>query len=157
MHPTRRGVWLLVSILVVPATGVLAVRHAVGPEAQADGRIANARLWVTGPPGGDAGGGRLAVQSMSLVPESGPDVPLRTPGGAPLEVEARDLPGHIALAGTGVVPAGRYLFLRLGFGGKTRTLPLAFSLEAGRELDLVVGVTARPTGATARIASLEQR
>jgi len=155
MH-ARRRIWLLVSILLVPATGVLAMRHAVGPEASPEARIANARLWVTGPPGG-AEGGRLAVQSMSLVPESGPDVPLRTLTGAPLELDARDLPGHIALAGTGVVPAGRYAALRLGLGGATRTLPLALRLDAGRELDLVVGLTARPTGATARIASLEQR
>jgi len=156
MH-ARHRIWLLVSILLVPATGVVAMRHAVGPEASPDGRIVNARLWVTGPPGGDAGGGRLAVQSMSLVPESGPDVPLRTLTGAPLELDARDLPGHIALAGTGVVPAGHYAALRLGLGGATRTLPLALRLDAGRELDLVVGLTARPTGATARIASLEQR
>ena len=34
---------------------------------------------------------------------------------------------------------------------------LALTLDSGRELDLVVGVKARPTGTTARIASLQQR
>jgi plasmid stability protein len=94
---------------------------------------------------------------MSLVPESGPEVPLATPSGRPLQLDPRELPGHIALAGTGTVPAGRYAGLRLGLGGATRTLPLALTLDSGRELDLVVGVNTRPTGATARIASLRQR
>lgn len=156
MHASPRAVWALLSILV-PVTGVLAVRHAVGPQAPPDGTVANARVWVTGPPAGDAGGGRLTVETMSLIPERGPDVPLITPSGRPLQLDPRELPGHIALAGTGAVPAGRYAGLRLGLGGATRTLPLALSLEAGRELDLVVGVKARPTGATARIASLRQR
>jgi hypothetical protein len=138
-------------------TGVLAVRHAVGPAARPDGTIANARVWLTGPPAGDAGGGRLTVETMTLVSESGADVPLTTPGGRPLQLDPRDLPGHIALAGTGKVPAGRYAGLRLGLGGATRTLPLALTLDAGRELDLVVGVKARPAGTTARIASLQQR
>ena len=157
MHAPPRAVWVLLSALAVPATGVLAVRHAVGPVARPEGKIANARIWVTGPPAGDAGGGRVTVQTMSLVAEDGAEVSLSTPSGAPVEIEARDLPGHIALAGSGVVPAGRYAALRLGLGGAKRTLPLSLSLAAGRELDLVVGVKARPTGATARIASLEQR
>jgi len=157
MHPTRRAVWLLVGILVVPATGVLAVRHAIGPEARPYGAIANARIWVTGPAGGAAGGGRLTVRTMSLVPEKGAEVALPTPNGASLELDPRQLPGHIALAGAGVVPAGHYAALRVGLGSETRTLPLALDLDAGRELDLVVGVQAGPGGATARIASLEQR
>ena len=156
MHASPRAVWALISILV-PVTGVLAVRHAVGPAAPPDGMATNARVWVTGPPAGDAGGGRLTLETMSLVPENGPDVPLTTPSGRPLELDARELPGHIALAATGAVPAGRYSGLRLGLGGAMRTLPLAFTLVAGRELDLVVGVKARSTGATARIASLRQR
>ena len=157
VHATPRAAWVVLSILVVPATGVLAVRHAVGPEARPETKIANARIWLTGPPAGEAGGGRLTVQTMSLVAENGDEVLLSTPGGAPVEVDARDLPGHIALAGAGVVPAGHYSARRLGLGGASRTLPLALTLAAGRELDLVVGVKARPTGATARIASLEQR
>jgi hypothetical protein len=156
VHPSRRVVWFLVAVLVVPATGVLAMRHAIGPAARPYGAVANARIWLTGP-AGEAGNGRVVVQTMTLIPESGPEVPLSTPTGAPLAVDARELPGHVALAGAGVVPAGRYGALRLGLGNATRTLPLSLTLDAGRELDLVVGVHARPTGATARIASLEQR
>ena len=157
MHAPPRAVWVLLSVLVVPATGVLAVRHAVGPQARPEGKIANARVWLTGPPLGDAEAGRFIVQAMSLVPENGAEVSLSTPSGAPLEVDARELPGHIALAGAGVVPAGRYAALRLGLGGTSCSLPLTLTLDAGRELDLVVGVKAHPTGATARIASLGQR
>jgi hypothetical protein len=156
VHASPRAVWALLSILV-PVTGVLAVRHAVGPEARPDPAIANARIWLTGPPAGEGSEGGLTVDTMSLVPESGPDVPVATPGGRPLRLDPRELPGHIALVGAGVVPAGHYTGLRLGLAGTMRTLPLALTLDAGRELDLVVGVRARPTGTTARIASLQQR
>jgi hypothetical protein len=56
-----------------------------------------------------------------------------------------------------VVPAGRYSALRVGIGGAPLTLPLVLALDAGRELDLVVGVKGPPSRPGARIASMEQR
>ena len=160
VHMAPRGVWLLLSLLAVPATGVLAVRHAIGPEAKAETTLANARIWVTGFAVGDLGKEAvdLTVQAVSLVPDQGAEVPLASPTGEPLRVALRDLRGgRIALAGSGVVPAGRYSAIRLGMAAATQTLPVALALETGRELDLVVGVKPGKSGPAARIASLEQR
>jgi hypothetical protein len=160
VHGTHRSAWLLLSILVVPATGVFALRHAVGPQARAEGPRANARVWVTDFSVPDRGkrAAPLTVEELSLIPESGPEVPLVSPTGAPIQVSLHEIDGgRIALAGAGAVPAGRYAALRVGIGGRDQDLPLVLALEAGRELDLVVGVKAQPSGTRARIASLEQR
>jgi hypothetical protein len=159
VHVPARGALLLLGILAVPATGVLAVRHAVGPEAKPPGTLANARIWVTGlavDPMKEALD--LTVQAVVLVPEQGAEVALASPTGEPLRVALRSLRGgRIALAGAGAVPAGRYAALRVGIASATQTLPVALALETGRELDLVVGVRAGKSGPTASIASLEQR
>lgn len=159
LHHPSRGVWLLIGALVVPATGMLALRHAVGPEARAQGGIANTRVWVTGVALPERGKVLdLTVETLSLIPEQGAEVPLVSPTGVPIHLDLAELRGgRIALAGAGVVPAGRYAALRVGLGGASLTLPVFLALETGRELDLVVGVRGPASRPQARIASLEQR
>ena len=160
-HGFSRGPWLLLA-LVLPATGVVALRHA-GTAAHPDGRPTNARIWVTELPGRQGGeeAGEVTLQSLSLVPPDGAaEIPLASPTGTPLRLERQALRrGRIALAGAGTVPVGRYAALRVGLPGASVDLPIDVSLGAGRELDLVVDVD-RAQGAArprARIASLEQR
>ena len=159
VHHPRRNAWLLLSALVIPATGMLALRHAVGPEARAEGRRANTRVWVTGVALPERGKGLdLTVETLSLVPEKGAEIPLVSPTGVPMHLDLAELRGgRIALAGAGAVPAGQYAALRVGLGGASLNLPLFLALDSGRELDLVVGVRGPASRPQARIASLEQR
>ena len=160
-HGLPKGAWLLLAVLVVPASGV-ALRHAVGPAARPDGGPTNARIWVSDLPGRMTGVGStlVTVRTLGLIPEgNGAEVPLTSPNGGPMQFDLRTLrDGHVALAGAGIVPAGHYTALHVELADARLDLPLTLTLDVGREVDLLLDLDPLARSrSSARIASLRQR